>query len=189
MWRNNRLIGNYTKTATAIMLFIPSFSSSQTLTLRSLRTLIALASNPITLLTPPQLPHQPLGVQPPRSSLTLSLCRFSHSSTSSPIPTTARDLFGSSSNYIGAKCISSFSSSASSSSSSPSFSVADTLEWDEPAVCAEVEDSGDDFVTDEDVKPPISVRAYFFSTRYDNCCLKWLIFPIHHSIGCEYCVI
>nr|KAJ0190603.1 hypothetical protein LSAT_V11C800396190 [Lactuca sativa] len=167
MWRNNRLIGNYTKTATAIMLFIPSFSSSQTLTLRSLRTLIALASNPITLLTPPQLPHQPLGVQPPRSSLTLSLCRFSHSSTSSPIPTTARDLFGSSSNYIGAKCISSFSSSASSSSSSPSFSVADTLEWDEPAVCAEVEDSGDDFVTDEDVKPPISVRAYFFSTSVD----------------------
>ncbi|KAI3517297.1 hypothetical protein L1887_16511 [Cichorium endivia] len=164
MWRYHRLIGNYTRTATATatMIFIPSLSSSQNLTLRSLRTLVALASNPITLLTPPQSP--PVGVQPPRSSLTLSVCRFSHSSTSFPIPTTAREFFSSSSNYVAAKCVSSFSSS---SSSSPSVSVADTVEWDEHTVCAEVEDSGDDFVSDEDVKPSIPIRAYFVSTSVD----------------------
>lgn len=46
-------------------------------------------------------------------------------------------------------------------------SVADTVEWDEHTVCAEVEDSGDDFVSDEDVKPSIPIRAYFVSTSVD----------------------
>ncbi|KAI3516117.1 hypothetical protein L1887_15027 [Cichorium endivia] len=81
-----------------------------------------------------------------------------------PIPTTAREFFSSSSNYVAAKCVSSFSSS---SSSSPSVSVADTVEWDEHTLSAEVEDSGDDFVSDEDVKSSIPIRAYFVSTSVD----------------------
>ncbi|XP_024991565.1 uncharacterized protein LOC112525606 isoform X2 [Cynara cardunculus var. scolymus] len=163
MWRHHRLFRNRTKITSATMLFIPFLSSSRNLTLGSLRTLVTLTSNPIILFTPSQPSQQHVRVEPPRSSLTLSLRRFSHSSTP-PTAATARELFGSSSNSVVARCFSSFSSS---SSSSPSVSVADTMEWDEPAVCAEVEDSGDDVVSDEDVKPSIPVRAYFFSTSVD----------------------
>ncbi|KAK9064138.1 hypothetical protein SSX86_018010 [Deinandra increscens subsp. villosa] len=112
-------------------------------------TLFSISSSITPLFTPPL---------PPRPHQTLNLCcrRFSHSST---IATPAREFIGFSPN---AKCISSFSSSPS--PSSPSVSVADTMEWDEPANKVEEEDSGDDDVIDEDVKPSIPVRAYFFST-------------------------
>ncbi|KAK9064135.1 hypothetical protein SSX86_018007 [Deinandra increscens subsp. villosa] len=129
----------------ATMLFVPSMPS-QTLILRSFRTLLISISSITPLFTPPL---------PPRPHQTLSLCRrrFSHSST---IAAPAREFFGFSSN---AKCISSFSSSP-----SPSSPSVDTMEWDEPANKVEEEDSGDDDVIDEDVKPSIPVRAYFFST-------------------------
>ncbi|KAL8257640.1 hypothetical protein R6Q59_029681 [Mikania micrantha] len=147
MRRYHRFFAHHTNST---MLFIPS-PSSQTLILRSFRTLISLSSNPITLFSPPQSP------QVPRFFQTLNLCRFSHSSTSSPIATPAREFYGSS---LVAKCVSSLSSSP---SPSPSVAVADAVEWDEAAVCGKVEDSGDN-VIDEDVKPSIPVRAYFFST-------------------------
>ncbi|KAJ9553614.1 hypothetical protein OSB04_017659 [Centaurea solstitialis] len=140
------------------MLFL---SSSRNLTLRALLTL---SSNPTTLFKPPQL--QQLWPRSSSLALTLTPRPFSHSSTP-PIASTAREFFASSSisNSVVARCFSSFSSS---SSASPSVSVADTMEWDEPVdVCAEVEDSGDDVVNDEDVKPAIPVRAYFFSTSVD----------------------
>ncbi|KAI3817713.1 hypothetical protein L1987_11511 [Smallanthus sonchifolius] len=136
MWRYQRFFGH-------TMLFIPSLSS-QTLILRSFRTLISLSSNPITLFTPPQQPV-------PHFLQTLTLHRFSHSSNSSPITTPAREFFGFSPNARVTKCISSFPSA------SPSVSV------DEAAAFAKAEDSGDD-VIGEDVKPSIPVRAYFFST-------------------------
>ncbi|KAK1415620.1 hypothetical protein QVD17_31403 [Tagetes erecta] len=137
MFRYQRLFNHNTN---ATMLFIPTLSS-QTLTLRSFRTLISLSSNPITLFTPP---HPPL----PRFHKTLTLCRLLHSSNSPPVASPAREFFGFSPNAVISKCISSYSPA----SSETKVSVADT-----------VDDSGDD-VIDEDVKPSIHVKAYFFST-------------------------
>ena len=45
-------------------------------------------------------------------------------------------------------------------------SPAQTFEWNEPISCSEVGD-GDNGTVDEDTKPYIPVRAYFFSTRFD----------------------
>ncbi|KAF5794776.1 hypothetical protein HanRHA438_Chr08g0343331 [Helianthus annuus] len=142
MCRYRRLFSHHTN---ATMLFLSS-PSSQTLILRSFRTLISLSSNPITLFTPPQNPI-------PLFNQTLTLRRFSHSSNSPPIVPPVREFFGFSPNAVISKCISSVSSS---SSSAPS--VADAVEVDEKG-----EESGDE-VVDEDVKPSIPVRAYFFST-------------------------
>ena len=47
-----------------------------------------------------------------------------------------------------------------------SVSPAQTFEWNEPISCSEVGD-GDNGTVDEDTKPYIPVRAYFFSTRFD----------------------
>ena len=48
-----------------------------------------------------------------------------------------------------------------------SFSPAGSLDWNEPVSCSEVgEGNGDDDNLDEDNKPCIPVRAYFFSTRF-----------------------
>ncbi|XP_057462490.1 protein RETARDED ROOT GROWTH-LIKE-like [Actinidia eriantha] len=44
---------------------------------------------------------------------------------------------------------------------------ATTLEWNEPISRSEVGDRDDEGVTDEDSKPSIPVRAYFFSTSVD----------------------
>ncbi|XP_071732863.1 protein RETARDED ROOT GROWTH-LIKE-like [Rutidosis leptorrhynchoides] len=148
MWRHGKFISNTTTTVT--MLSIPS---SQTLTLRSFRTLITLSSNPITtLFTPPPPQFHPI-----LSNLTLTQHRFLNSS---PITTTVREFFRSSSSFVKAKCISSFST--------PSVSVADTVERDQtvPETAVDV-DSGDDCAIDEDVKPSIPVKAYFVSTSVD----------------------
>ncbi|XP_023905775.1 protein RETARDED ROOT GROWTH-LIKE [Quercus suber] len=49
-----------------------------------------------------------------------------------------------------------------------SFSPAGSLDWNEPVSCSEVgEGNGDDDNLDEDNKPCIPVRAYFFSTSVD----------------------
>lgn len=51
--------------------------------------------------------------------------------------------------------------------SSSSLSSAHTLEWNEPVSCSEVVGEADAGLIDveEDSKPSIPVRAYFFSTR------------------------
>lgn len=49
-----------------------------------------------------------------------------------------------------------------------------TLDWNDAVSCSEVEvdanaaDGGDDGAVDQDTKPSIAVRAFFFSTRYSS---------------------
>ncbi|XP_024996301.1 uncharacterized protein LOC112529307 isoform X1 [Cynara cardunculus var. scolymus] len=159
MWRHHRSIDVHMKTATT-MLFLHSLSSSHTLSFKKMGTIISLSTNPNAILSTSGPPQKSVQINPRRSSI--NLCRLSHSS-SSPIAPTGRGYLGSSSNSIVAKCF----SYSSSSSSSPSVSVADTMEWHEPAACAEVDDSYNDDVSEEDLKPSIPVRAYFFSTSVD----------------------
>ncbi|XP_076893831.1 protein RETARDED ROOT GROWTH-LIKE-like [Bidens hawaiensis] len=118
------------------MFFHPS-PSSQTLILRSFRTLISLSSNPITLFTPTHhaVPH-----------FHQTLTRFSHSSPAD------RQFFGFSPNGVISKWFSSLP---------PAAAVVDAVERD---VGVEDESGGEDDVVDEDVKPSIPVKAYFFST-------------------------
>lgn len=69
-------------------------------------------------------------------------------------------------------------------------SVANTTEWHEPIAVTEVGDSYNDGVTEEDLKPSIPVRAYFFSTRYDNGVLKTvLVFHLYIVFAQSNCVI
>ncbi|XP_022006557.1 uncharacterized protein LOC110904997 isoform X2 [Helianthus annuus] len=108
-------------------------------------TIISLSSsaNPNPIFSPLQ---QQLRKNSP--TLTINTCRSSHSSSSPISPTSYSYYFSSSSNSIVTRC------------SSHSASVVDTVEWLEP----EVDDSNSDGVIEEDIKPSIPVRAYFFST-------------------------
>ncbi|KAJ9539940.1 hypothetical protein OSB04_026446 [Centaurea solstitialis] len=153
MWRHHRSIDVHMKTATTI-LFPPSLHSSQYLSIKKkMATIIPISSNPKSILSSPAPPPQK------------SLRRLSHSSSSPIVSTGCGYLSSISSNsIIVAKCFSHLSSS----SSSPSVSVADTMEWQEPVASAEVDDSyNDGGVSEEDLKPSIPVRAYFFSTSVD----------------------
>ncbi|KAI3799782.1 hypothetical protein L1987_35085 [Smallanthus sonchifolius] len=124
-----------------------------------MRTIISLTSNPNPnpILSPPGSLQQQ--VRKNSSSFTVNTCRFWHSS-SSPITPSGYGSIGYSSNSIVARCLSHLSSS----SSSPSVSAVDTMERHESGVLAEVDDSYDDGVSEEDIKPSIPVRAYFFFT-------------------------
>ncbi|KAI3721329.1 hypothetical protein L2E82_32338 [Cichorium intybus] len=158
-WRHHRSIDVHMTTATT-RLYIPSLYSSQNLSVNALRTVISLSSSPNGLLSPPRPLLQSVRTNSPRSPINLQ--RLSYQS-SSPIALTGSGNFGSSLNSTIVRRFSYFSSS----SASPSVSVADTVEWHEPIACAEVDDPYNDGVTEEDLKPSIPVRAYFFSTSVD----------------------
>ncbi|XP_023740187.1 protein RETARDED ROOT GROWTH-LIKE [Lactuca sativa] len=157
MWRHHRSIDVHTTNA-ATMCHNPSLYSSQTLSVKAL--IISLSSSPNALLSSPGPPHQSVRTNPPRSPINIR--RLSYPS-SSAIELTGCGYFGYSSTSKAARCFSYFSSS----SSSPSVSVANTTEWHEPIAVTEVGDSYNDGVTEEDLKPSIPVRAYFFSTSVD----------------------
>nr|XP_043612744.1 protein RETARDED ROOT GROWTH-LIKE-like [Erigeron canadensis] len=150
---HHKLINHHTTTT----LFIP-YISSQTLTnIRTFRTLITLASHPTTtttLFTPSQLLHNSVHFQP--NLVTVTDRRFSH--FYSPVSPVAREFIRSKLDSVLTKCI----------SSSPSLSpVMDTVAESDRNQ-AVVEDSGDeDSFIDKDVKTPIPVKAYFFSTSVD----------------------
>lgn len=55
---------------------------------------------------------------------------------------------------------------ASSLSSSMPNSQYTTVDWNEPVSCSEVGDEGKSTSVEEDTRPSIPVRAYFFSTRF-----------------------
>lgn len=68
--------------------------------------------------------------------------------------TTATDSISCSASLTVVRCVS-------------SFSPAGSLDWNEPVSCSEVgEGNSDNDNLDEDNKPCIPVRAYFFSTRF-----------------------
>lgn len=134
------------------MLILPSISSSSTsTTLRAFRTLyssLSVTTSGVCLFrtkTPPS-----------SSSLLLlhALIPFRSSSSSHySSPNSVHRLIP---GFSVPKCISSVSS------------CADTLDWNDPVSCSsEVGDANDyDYVIqDDDTKPSIPVRAYFFSTR------------------------
>ncbi|KAM7494992.1 hypothetical protein LguiB_029601 [Lonicera macranthoides] len=133
------------------MLILPSLSSSSsTTTFRAFRTLyssLSITTSGVCLFrtkTPP----------PPPSSSSLLLHALIPFRSSSSHYSSHRLNPG----FSVPKCISSISSSA------------DTLDWNDPISCSsEVEDANDyDYVIqDDDTKPSIPVRAYFFSTSVD----------------------
>ncbi|KAL6980411.1 hypothetical protein U1Q18_022052 [Sarracenia purpurea var. burkii] len=151
MWRH-RSIDGHMKT----ILLLPSLSpylSPSTTTTKSFRTVFAI-SNPIVSTLLPILPLPQLRYSSsPCPRQTLLLHRISHSSKSSP-PRTNRS-FRSETCFaaVAAKCISSISS-------------ANTLEWNEPVPCSEVGGGSTGSDGEENEKAFISVRAYFFSTRF-----------------------
>lgn len=64
-----------------------------------------------------------------------------------------------------------------------SVSPAHTLEWNEPVSCSEVGDGNNETV-EEDTKPSIPVRAYFFSTRFVSIWVS--VFRIDGYLGVFY---
>ncbi|KAK3015381.1 hypothetical protein RJ639_005882 [Escallonia herrerae] len=132
------------------MLLLPSISSTTTTattTLRAFRTLVTLSlSNPSTT-TPPPRSHPPSPSSSPPQTLTFR--RPLHSSAAG---SRLAHSFSVGSTFAAAKCLSSISS-------------ADTLEWNEAITCSEGRDG--DGINEEDTKPSIPVRAYFFSTSVD----------------------
>ncbi|XP_030548857.1 protein RETARDED ROOT GROWTH-LIKE [Rhodamnia argentea] len=145
------------------MRFLPSLSSpSPPASLRfpaaPIRSLFFSLAKPsprfVALLHPPPPPQYQLRafsvsktLTPPASSITSSAVKYLR---------TSRD-FDSDFGRLAAKCISSVNS-------------AHTLEWNEPVSCSEVVgeiESEEIGVVEEDAKPSIPVRAYFFSTSVD----------------------
>ena len=131
------------------ILLLPSLSSSLSpprTTIKAFTTLFAL-SNPSSRLPPaPSPPHsRSSSLYHPQN---LSLRRTSNSSNFSRNSSRS---FGF--DFVEAKCVSSISS-------------AHTLEWNEPVPCSEARDCSIGGVSEEESKPSISVRAYFFSTRF-----------------------
>lgn len=98
-----------------------------------------------TILT---LPHP----QNPSISKTLNLHSITTSWCSSIPGLRSQPQIGSNFNVLVVRCVS-------------SVPHADTLEWNEPVSCSEVGD-GHKATVDENAKPSIPVRAYFFSTRF-----------------------
>ncbi|XAR72083.1 hypothetical protein NMG60_11018589 [Bertholletia excelsa] len=140
MWRN-RLTDSHMRT----LLLLPSLStlpSSSTALVSASRTLLPLSSPSYS----PSPPSHPFSL--PQSFI---LCRTFHFSSFNP-RYSARNYFCDPS--FVAKCISSFSS-------------AHTVEWNEPVSSSEDGDGSDGGVGEEDPKPSIPVRAYFFSTSVD----------------------
>ncbi|XP_021819185.1 uncharacterized protein LOC110761102 [Prunus avium] len=99
-----------------------------------------------TILT---LPHP----QNPSISKTLNLHSITTSWCSSIPGLRSQPQIGSNFNVLVVRCVS-------------SVPHADTLEWNEPVSCSEVGD-GHKATVDENSKPSIPVRAYFFSTSVD----------------------
>ncbi|PSS32848.1 Sporulation protein [Actinidia chinensis var. chinensis] len=114
-----------------------SSSSSSTSTIRAFRALLTLSNPSSTALPAPPSPHSRSSFLSP--SQTLILHRTTH--------------FSRSSSHLSKRIY--------------YFTSANTLEWNEPISCLEVGDRDDGGVIEEDSKPSIPVRAYFFSTSVD----------------------
>ncbi|XP_057476823.1 protein RETARDED ROOT GROWTH-LIKE-like isoform X2 [Actinidia eriantha] len=126
------------------ILLLPSSLSPPRTTIKAFTTLFALSNHSSRLLPTPSPPHtRSSSLYPPQN---LSLRRTSNSSNFSRNSSRS---FGF--NFVEAKCVSSISS-------------AHTLEWNEPVPCSESGDCSIGGVSEEESKPSISVRAYFFST-------------------------
>lgn len=130
-------------------------------TIRSLFSSLAKRSpRSVALLLPPPPPPAPrYQLRAFSVSTTLAPPAAASSSITSPAVKYLRASRGFDSDFgrLAAKCISSVNS-------------AHTLEWNEPVSCSEVVgevESGDTGVVEEDAKPSIPVRAYFFSTSVD----------------------
>ncbi|GFZ14822.1 sporulation RMD1-like protein, putative [Actinidia rufa] len=132
------------------ILLLPSLSSSLSpprTTIKAFTTLFALSNPSSRLLRTPSPPHsRSSSLYPPQN---LSLRRTSNSSNFSRNSSRS---FGF--DFVEAKCVSSISS-------------AHTVEWNEPVPCSEAGDCSIGGVSEEESKPSISVRAYFFSTSVD----------------------
>ncbi|XP_052187459.1 protein RETARDED ROOT GROWTH-LIKE [Diospyros lotus] len=142
MWRYHRSIDAHMKS----ILLLPSLSSSispsppPTTSFRALFTL----SNPSSgLILPP--PPRSLNPCSPLLSLaqTLDLRRTNYSLAFRPL-----------SGFVVSKCVSSVSS-------------AHHVEWNDAVSCSEVGDGNTGGVTEDEPRPSIPVRAYFFSTSVD----------------------
>lgn len=146
LWRPPRSLHTRMKSSILSLPSLSSPSSSSSTALRAFRTLFSLSNpNTTTLLPPPQLPSLLLSSNKQHSfSLflpgTLILRRDFHF-TKAASSGVARSVCLVSS-FAVARCSSSISST-------------DTLDW-----------NAEEF-TEDDLKPSIPVRAYFFSTRLD----------------------
>lgn len=146
MWRH-RSIPSHMKTLYLLPYLSSSSStspSSSTNTIKAIRTLFSLSSNPSSSTLLPPSPHS---LSLPQ---TLILRPTSHPSNFNPRITHG---FG----VLLAKCVSSISS-------------AHTVDWNEPVTYSEDGDSNSGGVSEEDTKSSIPVRAFFFSTRLVCCC-------------------
>ncbi|KAI8563910.1 hypothetical protein RHMOL_Rhmol03G0146000 [Rhododendron molle] len=142
MWRP-RSIPSHMKTL-YLLPYLSSSStspSSSTNTIKAIRTLFSLSSNPSSSTLPPPSPHS---LSLPQ---TLILRPTSHPSNFNPRITHG---FG----FLLAKCVSSISSTH-------------TMDWNEPVTYSEDGDSNSGGVSEEDTKSSIPVRAFFFSTSVD----------------------
>ncbi|KAF7147122.1 hypothetical protein RHSIM_Rhsim03G0122000 [Rhododendron simsii] len=143
MWRH-RSIPSHMKTLYLLPYLSSSSSSSpssSTNTIKAIRTLFSLSSNPSSSTLLPPSPHS---LSLPQ---TLILRPTSHPSNFNSRITHG---FG----FLLAKCVSSISS-------------AHTVDWNEPVTYSEDGDSNSGGVSEEDTKSSIPVRAFFFSTSVD----------------------
>uniref|UniRef100_A0A2N9E2Y6 DUF155 domain-containing protein n=1 Tax=Fagus sylvatica TaxID=28930 RepID=A0A2N9E2Y6_FAGSY len=125
----------------AARLFPSLFSSQPYFSLKPVRTILAPKPNP----------HYHTLCAPKTLTLRTIFATTTTATTSTSIHSHGGRDFG----LIVVRCVS-------------SFSPADTLDWNEPVSCSEVGDGdGNNGSLDEDSKPAIPVRAYFFSTSVD----------------------